>query len=194
MAILRIPLDDRCGHLEKLCVNAAHWANRTIGSETDHFMARLLADKWSDSRYGKAWLRSNLAARCQSDPFIPLGKVFADARHHWLIPTEHNSFNQISDFLVSFAFCDLFFRFLFLKSLSPASATISMTGDFFGHGGKFPNTPTARMNLFGASRRLGTNWRRKRHQWWCSSKVGVRRNRADGHHRRKGRHGKSYER
>ena len=30
------------------------------------------------------------------------------------------------------------------------------------------------------SRRLGSNWRRKRHQRWCSSKVRVRRNRAGG--------------
>jgi hypothetical protein len=103
LAILMIPWDDRHGHLESLCVEAAHWADRTIGSETDHFMARLLADRWSESRRGKAWLRSNLAARCQSDPFIPLGRSFNDALHHRLIPTEHASFKQIADFLVSFA-------------------------------------------------------------------------------------------
>jgi hypothetical protein len=43
------------------------------------------------------------------------------------------------------------------------------------------------------SRRFGTNRRRKQRQWWCSSKVKVRGNRADGHHRRKGRDGKSYD-
>jgi hypothetical protein len=74
-----------------------------VGAETDHFMARLLADGWTESRKGKAWLRSNLAARCESDPFIPLGKVFTEIRHYGLVPTEHNSFNAIANYLTSFA-------------------------------------------------------------------------------------------
>lgn len=103
IAVLMLPWDDKHGHLERLCAKSAHWANRTIGDKTDHFMARLLADKWSESRQGKSWLRSNLAARCESDPFISLGKVFTDSRHHGLIPVEHNSFNAIADYLISFA-------------------------------------------------------------------------------------------
>jgi hypothetical protein len=102
IAVLMIPWDDRNGHLERLCVESAHWSNRTVGDETDHFLARLLADRWSESRKGKAWLRSNLAARCDSDPFIPLGRVFTDVRHHGLVP-DHKSFDAIADYLTAFA-------------------------------------------------------------------------------------------
>jgi hypothetical protein len=100
---LTVPWDDINGHLELLCVEAAHWANRTTGQETDDFLARLLADRRSESRKGKAWLRSNLAARCASDPSIALGKVFSEARHHGLVPVEHNSFDAIANYLNSFA-------------------------------------------------------------------------------------------
>src|ERR1700676_2701552 len=42
------------------------------------------------------------------------------------------------------------------------------------------------------TQRLGANGRRKRHQWWCSSKVWLRFNRTDGH-RRQGWHVEVYD-
>jgi Protein of unknown function (DUF3226) len=99
-SILMVPWTGMEGTLETLCVDAAKHANVTMGGHTDHFLAVIGADKWpSPTRRGKAWLRSNLAARCESDPFIPLGKVFSEAKHAGLIPLGHGSFNQIADFL-----------------------------------------------------------------------------------------------
>ena len=75
-------------------------ADATIGAHVQTFMDLVKTEKWpSPSRIGKAWLRSNLAVRCEVDPFVPLGKAFNEKRHESLIPLKHKSFNRIADFL-----------------------------------------------------------------------------------------------
>ena len=36
------------------------------------------AMRWSNTRFGKAWLRSNLAARADEDPCAQLGELLRD--------------------------------------------------------------------------------------------------------------------
>jgi len=80
--------------------DAARDANRNIAGHIDTFMDLIHAERWrNESRFGKAWLRTNLAARCTRDPFIALGKVFNEARHKALIPVDHSSFDRIADVL-----------------------------------------------------------------------------------------------
>ncbi len=103
VSVLMIPWDREKGHLERLCVESAHDADRSIASHVDSFMASLKSDKWdNESREGKAWLRTNLAARCDNDPFVALGHVFEHSRYSQLIPFKHNSFKAIVDFLTTF--------------------------------------------------------------------------------------------
>jgi hypothetical protein len=95
-----VPWADTKGSLESLCVDAARNADKAVGAHVDCFLALLAADKWpSPSRFGKAWLRSNLAGRCSVDPFIPLGKVFNEQRHDNLIPLGDACFKRIVDVL-----------------------------------------------------------------------------------------------
>jgi hypothetical protein len=103
LSVLMIPWTDQHGHLEKLCCVAAKTADKKIGAHVDHFMALLNSDGWTDSRIGKAWLRTNLAARCERDPFVPLGTVFDDNRYNNLIPLNDPSLNQVANFLASFS-------------------------------------------------------------------------------------------
>jgi hypothetical protein len=99
-SVLMVPWTGVEGTLEGLCVDAAKDADKTTGAHVDAFLATLKAETWqSNSRFGKAWLRSNLAARCAVDPFVPLGKAFNDKKHAGLIPIKHKSFKQIADFL-----------------------------------------------------------------------------------------------
>lgn len=75
-----------------------------IAEHVDLFMALIVSEKWNDeSRQGKAWLRANLAARCESDPFVPLGHIFSRDEYRTLILLEDNSFKEIHDFLAGFA-------------------------------------------------------------------------------------------
>jgi hypothetical protein len=98
--VLMVPWTDVKGNLESMCVDAAKEADKTIGGHVQTFLAMVKAEAWpSPSRYGKAWLRSNLAVRCEVDPFVPLGKVFREKRHEALIPVTDKSFNQIATFL-----------------------------------------------------------------------------------------------
>ncbi len=104
VTVLTIPWPGTKGHLEKMCVDSARDADRTIGSHVDTFLSLLAADRWAnESRVGKAWLRSDLAARCQTDPFIALGTAFNDSRYRDLIPVQHRSFKRVADFLGAFA-------------------------------------------------------------------------------------------
>jgi hypothetical protein len=100
ISILMIPWEGERGHLEKMCVEAARDANRQIGSHVDTFLDLIVASNWNnESRHGKAWLRTNLAARCEKDPFVALGTVFDDPKYQPLIPVNHQSFNRIADVL-----------------------------------------------------------------------------------------------
>ncbi len=104
VTVLMIPWTDKRGHLEKLCVSAAKAADKKIAEHVDYFMALIVSEKWNnESRQGKAWLRTNLAARCAADPFVPLGHIFSKDEYRTLIPLEDNSFKDIHNFLAEFA-------------------------------------------------------------------------------------------
>jgi hypothetical protein len=100
--VLMSPWTKINGHIEALCVKAARYADKKGGADVDNFMAIIHADKWnSDSRRGKAWLRTNFAIRCDKDPFISMGDAISDAKYSYLIDFHHESFNDISDYLKS---------------------------------------------------------------------------------------------
>jgi len=98
VTVLMIPRPGKKGHLESLCNDVAREQDKRIASHVDDFMSLISAEKWNDeSRFGKAWLRVDLAARCKNDPFVPLGVVFTERRHDELIPLhKHVSFNEIA--------------------------------------------------------------------------------------------------
>lgn len=101
--ILMIPWDDKPGNLETLCLDAAKNAQANIAGFVDQFAAQAQVDRWSnENRKKEMWLRSNLAARCERDPFVTLRNVFTDQRNQHLIPLDHASFQNISDVLTSF--------------------------------------------------------------------------------------------
>ena len=101
--ILMIPGGGEPGNLETLCLDAAKGADAAIASHVDHFAAIVRTDNWDSVRRRKEmWLRSNLAARCRTDPFVTLQNVFTKPRNHHLIPLDHPSFQEVSDVLVSF--------------------------------------------------------------------------------------------
>ena len=100
ISVLMVPWTGEKGHLEKMCVEAARESNRQIGNHVDTFLDLIHAANWAnESRHGKAWLRTNLAARSDRDPFVALGDVFNDPRYQPLIPVDHPSFNPIADTL-----------------------------------------------------------------------------------------------
>lgn len=103
VTVLMVPWTQVHGHLESLCCDAADDADRTAGARIDDFLALSGDENWTISRRGKAWLRTNLAVRCEPDPFVPLGRVFDEARFQHLIPVGHASLNPVADFLASFA-------------------------------------------------------------------------------------------
>jgi hypothetical protein len=103
ITVLMVPWTDINGHLERLCVESARDAGRIVGAHVDTFMSMVGADNWNnESRYAKAWLRTNLAARCEPDPFVALGHVFENQKHQHLIPVNHASLNDVANFLASF--------------------------------------------------------------------------------------------
>jgi hypothetical protein len=103
VSVLMIPWTGEKGHLEKLCNPSTRNANKTVGVHIDTFMSLICAENWqNDSRFGKAWLRINLASRCESDPFVALGHVFEERKHSSLIPLDDSSFDRIANFLASF--------------------------------------------------------------------------------------------
>lgn len=101
ISVVMIPWIDIAGCLETLCVAAAKTANEKIAAATDLFAAQVRIETWRPNSQGKMWLRANLAARYERDPFIALGNVFSDPRSHDLIPLNHGSFNQLANYLLS---------------------------------------------------------------------------------------------
>jgi hypothetical protein len=98
ITVLMLPWTGVHGHLERLCLGADRSSDAVAASHVDTFMSLIVADRWgSESRFAKAWLRTNLAARCVRDPFVPLGHVFSDPRNAQLIPINHGSFHRILD-------------------------------------------------------------------------------------------------
>jgi hypothetical protein len=102
--VLMIPWADQEGNLECLCCDAAREADKGAGASVDAFLDLVHANLWrSKSRSGNAWLRSNLAVRC-NDPFVALGDVFNENRYRRLIPItlRDRSFKRIADVLATF--------------------------------------------------------------------------------------------
>jgi hypothetical protein len=100
--IQMIPENVEVDDLETLCLEAARHADAAIASHVDNFAALVGTDRWPHERRSKEmWLRSNLAARCQRDPFVTLQNVFTNRHHQNLIPLNHPSFQNISDVLTS---------------------------------------------------------------------------------------------
>lgn len=103
ITILMIPWTGEHGSLERMCVEAARAADRAIAGHVDTFMDLIGADRWNnETRVGKAWLRTILAARCERDPFVALGHVFNDQQYQPLIPLNHPSFDRIINVLRRF--------------------------------------------------------------------------------------------
>jgi len=100
--ILMLPNGGLVGHLERTCVEPTRIRDAGIGSNVDHFLALIGANRWhSQSRYWKAWLRINLAVRCDHDPFVPLGKAISEPRNRYLIDFTHGSLDDISSYISS---------------------------------------------------------------------------------------------
>jgi len=104
VTVLMIPWTGERGHLERLCVESARAADQAIGQHVQTFMDLIGADRWdNESRHGKAWLRVDLAGRCERNPFVSLGEVFRETRYHNLIPLNHRSFDRVANVLTRFA-------------------------------------------------------------------------------------------
>ena len=102
--IQMIPANGVPGNLETLCIEAARSADAMKADYVDNFAALVQTDRWeSISKKGEMWLRSNLAARCERDPFVTLRNVFTEPRNQFLIPLEHACFKAISEVLNGFA-------------------------------------------------------------------------------------------
>jgi hypothetical protein len=102
--ILMIPWTETHGTLESLCVEAARKAHAKSATHVDAFLDLAHWATWtSESRRGKAWLRSNLAIRSR-DPFVQLGSVFEEPKYRPLIPISRDveSFKRIADVLATF--------------------------------------------------------------------------------------------
>ena len=103
LKIQMIPADGELGNLETLCIEAARRADAEKAGHVDTFAALARTDNWDSAcRKGEMWLRSNLAARCEGDPFVTLRNVFTVRRNQFLIPINDQSFDAISDVLSGF--------------------------------------------------------------------------------------------
>ena len=91
-AITMMVLD---GNLECFCRGAAASADAQSAGKVDNFAALVTNGNWDAHKEGKLWLRASLAARCERDPFVTLGSVFAEPRYHGLIPVQDQSFNGL---------------------------------------------------------------------------------------------------
>ncbi|MCV3209267.1 hypothetical protein OHD62_23670 [Mesorhizobium sp. YC-39] len=101
LQIVMVPWTDEQGNLETMCITPARNAQKAVGTHVDNFAAVTKADSWQSlSRRNEMWLRSNLAARCKTDPFVPLGIVFQD--HKDLIPLKDKSFDRLANVLESY--------------------------------------------------------------------------------------------
>lgn len=104
LKILMLPADGDSGNLETLCTDAARRADMEKAGHVDTFAALVRTERWDSACHkGEMWLRSNLAARCERDPFVTLRNVFTVPRNQFLIPLNDACFNAISEVLNGFA-------------------------------------------------------------------------------------------
>lgn len=103
ISILMIPWTNENGSLESFCIEAASSTKPLVnGDWTTDYLKRSGAENWAnETRYGKAWIRSNLAIRHDKEPDIWLGSLFRDDKSHHLIPLKHKSFKRVADYLNS---------------------------------------------------------------------------------------------
>jgi len=102
--ILMLPWDKEPGNLETVCLEAARSFQNRISGKIDQFHADVGADRWNSTcRKNEMWLRANLAAKCERDPFVSLRNVFSQRATMELIPLIHSSFQRIEDELARFA-------------------------------------------------------------------------------------------
>ncbi len=100
--VLMMPQDGEKGNLESLCRRALSSIDRNILGALDIYYHSVGVDRWqSTCRRDEMWLRSNLAARCQSDPGISLRNLFSTRRLSRLITWTDRAFQNIYDTLVS---------------------------------------------------------------------------------------------
>ena len=98
--VLMIPWDNKHRNLETLCVKPGWHADKRGGTLVRDCEAIIKADQWaSESRRWKAWLRINLAIRCERDPFISMGDAISDKHHKRLIDFSHRSLSPIAEYL-----------------------------------------------------------------------------------------------
>ena len=104
LKIQMLPADGEPGNLEMLCTDAARRADMEKAGHVNTFAALVQTERWDSAcRKGEMWLRSNLAARCERDPFVTLRNVFTVPRNQFLIPLNDACFNAISEVLNGFA-------------------------------------------------------------------------------------------
>jgi hypothetical protein len=102
--ILMLPWDDEPGNLELACLEAAQRGPRRLTDEVERFALVCRVDDWNSAVKPKEMrLRSNLAVRCERDPFVTLRNVFSNPAHAGLVPLNDPSFNGIGDVLATFA-------------------------------------------------------------------------------------------
>jgi hypothetical protein len=103
ITIAMIPPKRLPGNLECVLVHAARRKKRSLASNVDTFSGLVGAEgaKWTGNRRGKMWLRCWLAVACESDPFVPLERVF-DKRAD-LIPMNDHAFDRLAKALAEFA-------------------------------------------------------------------------------------------
>jgi hypothetical protein len=101
ICILMIPWADAAGNLESLCLQSAMDAAPAMALCVDAFATCTTAGTWPEvSRLSQMKLRSILAARHKSNPFIGIGRVWNEDAS--LIPLQHASFDQITGLLESY--------------------------------------------------------------------------------------------
>lgn len=88
------------GTLEGFCCEAARQGNGAAASHIDNLLRDVGVQGWSETRIGKAWLRSNLAIR-HNDPCAPLGEIFRDSRN--LFDFNDATLNPLVEFLTGLA-------------------------------------------------------------------------------------------
>lgn len=101
--IQMIPENGKTGDLETLCIEAAKRTDNPMAGHVDTFAALARTENWaSDTKKGEMWLRTNLAARCERDPFVTMRNVFTEPRYRFLLPLDDPSFDAISAVLDGF--------------------------------------------------------------------------------------------
>ncbi len=97
IVVVMLPWESKEGCLETLCLDPALDSHPEIKECITQFSACLNMDAWNITRRSKALLACTLATACASDPNT--GLRYAWNRNENLIPLDHQSFNQLIDFL-----------------------------------------------------------------------------------------------